>query len=188
MNTPDYYAGHNEPEGAVVTVTRSGCTKPLDPRFDLRNHSPIGFAWGYAGSGPAQLALAMLADYFGSKPGGEALAEALCQSFKFAVIAALPQEAEWKISFEELGIVLCRLLTDKPELFSHAISSLENAVYDELFRRQEEEDESRAIDLSEAATAEKVAAMLSEAFPMSRAFADSLVERYYASLHTQQYA
>ena len=26
----------------------------------LKNHSPKGFAWGYNGSGPAQLALAML--------------------------------------------------------------------------------------------------------------------------------
>jgi len=26
----------------------------------VRNHSPCGFAWGYGGSGPAQLALAVL--------------------------------------------------------------------------------------------------------------------------------
>jgi hypothetical protein len=35
---------------------------PLPPRLDLFNHSPAGFDWGYGGSGPAQLALAMLAD------------------------------------------------------------------------------------------------------------------------------
>lgn len=34
---------------------------PLDKRLDLMNHSPDGFQWGYGGSGPAQLALAMLA-------------------------------------------------------------------------------------------------------------------------------
>ena len=36
--------------------------RPLDPgpSLKVRNHSPDGFAWGYAGSGPAQLALAVL--------------------------------------------------------------------------------------------------------------------------------
>lgn len=33
----------------------------LDMRLDLRNHSPAGFEWGYEGSGPAQLALALAA-------------------------------------------------------------------------------------------------------------------------------
>lgn len=34
----------------------------IDPAESLavRNHSPTGFAWGYGGSGPAQLALAVL--------------------------------------------------------------------------------------------------------------------------------
>ena len=35
----------------------------LPLRLDLANHSPTGFEWGYLGSGPAQLALAMLAAY-----------------------------------------------------------------------------------------------------------------------------
>ena len=36
--------------------------KPLDPRpsQNIRNHSPDGFMWSYGGSGPAQLALAIL--------------------------------------------------------------------------------------------------------------------------------
>jgi hypothetical protein len=32
----------------------------LPLRLDVCNHSPSGFEWGYSGSGPAQLALAML--------------------------------------------------------------------------------------------------------------------------------
>lgn len=36
MKAANYYAGHQEAEGAVVTVTRSGRTKPLDPRFTER--------------------------------------------------------------------------------------------------------------------------------------------------------
>lgn len=33
---------------------------PLGPSLVLRDHSPDGFQWGYSGSGPAQLALALL--------------------------------------------------------------------------------------------------------------------------------
>jgi hypothetical protein len=31
-------------------------------------HSPTGFEWGYGGSGPADLALSILADHFGERP------------------------------------------------------------------------------------------------------------------------
>ena len=86
----DYYAGHHAAQGTLVTVTRSGRTKPLDLGCDLGNNSPTGFSWGYNGSGPAQLALAILTDYFGAKPGGKALAEALYEPFKFTVVAVLP--------------------------------------------------------------------------------------------------
>ena len=41
--------------GTAADVTVDGV--PLNPRRDLWNHSPSGFEWGYAGSGPAQLAL-----------------------------------------------------------------------------------------------------------------------------------
>lgn len=41
-------------------VLRNG--RPLSPRASLKlyPHSPDGFNWGYGGSGPAQLALALL--------------------------------------------------------------------------------------------------------------------------------
>lgn len=62
----------------------------------LRNHSPDGFNWGYSGSGPAQLALALLI-HFSAYSLGEQVKKvmefALChyQAFKFNVIATLPQ-------------------------------------------------------------------------------------------------
>lgn len=49
----------------------------LDPRHDLYNHSPDGFEWGYGGSGPAQLALAILAKYTNDE-----FAQATYQDFK----------------------------------------------------------------------------------------------------------
>ena len=64
--------------GVVATVDG----RPLPPRTDLINHSPTGFEFGYGGSGPAQLSLAILADCI-----GEPLALEFYQEFKWAVIA-----------------------------------------------------------------------------------------------------
>ncbi|MCX2728530.1 DUF6166 domain-containing protein (plasmid) [Thermomicrobium sp. 4228-Ro] len=52
-------------------------------------HSPTGFEWGYLGSGPADLAYAILAYFY-----GPAIAEKYYQQFKEEVIAAIPQQAE----------------------------------------------------------------------------------------------
>lgn len=49
-------------DGKVTSVTVDGVF--LDPRTDLRELSSNGFEWGYVGSGPYQLALAMLAYHF----------------------------------------------------------------------------------------------------------------------------
>ena len=56
----------------------------LEKSLKIRNHSPTGFNWGYAGSGPAQLALAVCAHYL-----GEERARRAYQQFKFDVISKL---------------------------------------------------------------------------------------------------
>lgn len=58
---------------------------PLEPSLKVYNHSPTGFAWGYSGSGPAQLALAILLTF-----ASEDKAIMGYQRFKKRVIAALP--------------------------------------------------------------------------------------------------
>jgi hypothetical protein len=73
--------------GRVFVEEPGMLTRPLDPRFDLRNHSPDGFQWGYGGSGPAQLALALLAD-----ATDDETAQRYYQEFKFAVVARLADE------------------------------------------------------------------------------------------------
>jgi hypothetical protein len=55
------YRGERKADGTVVTVDG----RPLDPRCDLRDFRAAGFEWGYEGSGPSQLALAILADLKG---------------------------------------------------------------------------------------------------------------------------
>jgi hypothetical protein len=42
--------------------------KRVRPLRHIPFHSPDGFAWGYYGSGPADLALAMLVDYLRERP------------------------------------------------------------------------------------------------------------------------
>ena len=44
--------------------------RKLSPRQDLRLLSKAGFEWTYEGAGPAQLALALLADHLGDDAAG----------------------------------------------------------------------------------------------------------------------
>ncbi len=96
---PKTYRGYRQPEGhpqgggCVVTVDG----KPLDPRLDLWNHSPTGFEWGYAGSGPAQLALAILADLLGD----DEQAVLYHQAFKFEFVTHFPHEG-WVLEEEKI--------------------------------------------------------------------------------------
>lgn len=78
--------------GSVKVLDMEKGDYDLDPRYDLRNHSPDGFAWGYGGSGPAQLALAILAHATDDKT-----AQKHYQKYKEGVIAAL-QSSDWVIT------------------------------------------------------------------------------------------
>lgn len=85
------YMGFPSRDAGVVTVTDATGTRRLDLRLDLSNHSPTGFNWGYGGSGPAQLALALLADALGD----DDRALRLHQLFKFKVVANWDMEKSW---------------------------------------------------------------------------------------------
>lgn len=84
------YIGTRRDSGCFVTV-HDGQFPPyrLSARLDIENHSPTGFEWGYGGSGPAQLALAILADIGLSTPR----VRQLHQRFKRSVIERLPRDA-----------------------------------------------------------------------------------------------
>jgi len=88
-----HYSGRREGHAVVVTVDG----RRLNPRFDLWNHSPTGFEWGYVGSGPAQLALALLADHLGD--GEQALN--LYQRFKWLVVSELPG-GDWILTSDQI--------------------------------------------------------------------------------------
>ncbi len=80
-----HYIGTRTSDGCEVVVTDGSRTRDLDPRHDLRNHSPDGFNWGYGGSGPAQLALALAADALGD----DERAQRVYQPLKFKVVGRL---------------------------------------------------------------------------------------------------
>ena len=97
------YHGFRDDEGTChVRVAEPGdlIGRPLAPRLDLTNKSPTGFEWGYGGSGPAQLALALAlcADALGD----DEAALDLFQRFKFRVIGALPRDEPWTLTAAEV--------------------------------------------------------------------------------------
>jgi hypothetical protein len=87
------YVGIRTGNGCEVWVSRADSVRRLNPRFDLRRHSPTGFEWGYGGSGPAQLALALLADW----SCNSRFAVKHYQDFKFKLVAGLPRR-EWELT------------------------------------------------------------------------------------------
>lgn len=88
-----------EPETFFVTVVdEAGVAHALDPRLDLRNHSSTGFAWGYGGSGPAQLALAILSHALNC----DERAEDLYQLFKDDVVSQLDQNEPWRLTIGDV--------------------------------------------------------------------------------------
>jgi hypothetical protein len=87
--------------------------QPLNPRYDLRNHSPDGFSWGYAGSGPAQLALAILCDHLNN----DDLAQHIYQDFKFKAITTLPMNEGFELTSDEVQ----RIVSDIIGEISHQI-------------------------------------------------------------------
>jgi uncharacterized protein DUF6166 len=64
---------------------------PLDLRLDIKNHSPMGFEWGYNGSGPRQLALAILTKFTSDEIAIEYYDE-FCKIFIESI-----NEDEWEI-------------------------------------------------------------------------------------------
>jgi len=101
VETKRYYAGFPPLSGAgpglvmVVVLSEYGTVEyPLPCFLNEVNHGPTGFAWGYGGSGPAQLAYAILRDYGLPRE----VAFRLYQDFKWDVIAKLPQDEPFVVT------------------------------------------------------------------------------------------
>jgi Family of unknown function (DUF6166) len=92
------YEGGRGLAGAQVTVDG----EPLDPRFDVKCFSPMGFEWTYEGDGPRQLALALLCDHLGDPRR----ALELIEGFMRSVVAEL--DNAWMLTSEEIEAALPR--------------------------------------------------------------------------------
>jgi hypothetical protein len=109
----------------------------------LRNHSPTGFAWGYGGSGPGQLALAILADYFGGYEIGDILACHLYHDLKWQLIATLAVESDFRISASEIHDQLRSVWEKYPRLADWLYQSLHSLAFAEALREEENPDPSQ---------------------------------------------
>lgn len=97
-----FYEGRITEEGAVVTVDG----RPLDPMLHIRSHSPTGFSWGYGGSGPSQLALAILVDLFGK----DSIEAKHYQAFKWEVVSRMPKDRPWALAEEGIRPIMALIL------------------------------------------------------------------------------
>lgn len=84
--------------GVTVEVIEGNSSRPLPTCNSIRDHSPDGFNWGYGGSGPAQLALAICVDALGGVRGSNPV---VYQEFKRDMIAHLPDDWE----FDDIEVV-----------------------------------------------------------------------------------
>lgn len=85
----------------VLRLYADGTASELPARTDLRLHSPDGFEWGYRGSGPTQLALAILVDALSDDANGADFALDLYQDFKVAFVSRW-SSLTWSISIHEI--------------------------------------------------------------------------------------
>ncbi len=101
------YKGLRTPDACVVWVEEAdGRRRRLLENTQLWRHADA-FELGYGGSGPAQLALAILADHLGK----DDLALGLHQAFKFRVVASLPRD-NWRITSADIDLEIAAIVMD----------------------------------------------------------------------------
>lgn len=93
-----YYGVFGGPLTWSLLVEQGGVRQHVALRLDLCNHSPDGVAWGYPGSGPAQCALALLADLLQD----DRRALRLYQRFKVDYISRFERSDNWALSDSEV--------------------------------------------------------------------------------------
>jgi hypothetical protein len=97
-----------EEEHKVIFTINGGKTWVNLPKYlEEVNHSPTGFEWGYNGSGPAQLAYAILRIHceIALKDPAEDIPRQYYQSFKEYFIAPI-QRDEWEIDSRHISFWL----------------------------------------------------------------------------------
>lgn len=93
------YRGHAKAAGGWLVRRFTSLNDSLGEKLEHHVlHSPDGFAWGYGGSGPSELARCLLIDALGvQKPH-----PALYQDFKDAFVSRWPDSGDWCIDAETI--------------------------------------------------------------------------------------
>lgn len=103
------YVGNRANDRRVEIFDGERLTGTLPLRTTVANHSPTGFEWGFGGSGPAQLALALCID---ALDGDVRRALGVYQMFKWRVISHLDGD-RWELTQPQILTTLAELETEK---------------------------------------------------------------------------
>ena len=102
MNRTFQFVSHQVPfsrDVLIIDEHRSVTFLKPERSQAIRNHSPGGFNWGYAGSGPAQLALALLLEVTDDVQ----IARAHYNDFTYEVIGRVTsQETDWELKEQKI--------------------------------------------------------------------------------------
>ncbi len=107
MKTYSGSSDQGNARGSVSVVVDQEGQEPYTLRH-LIVHSPSGLGWGYQGSGPADLALSILADYL-----GEAAAIPAHDRYDHAIAGMIQETGAWLLHQEFKRDVVARLPQDR---------------------------------------------------------------------------
>jgi hypothetical protein len=94
------FHGRRHNHATIVEIVEGPRKRDLPMHLAVRNHSPCGFEWGYLGSGPAQLALAMCIELVGA-----VRAQRVYQHVKERLIAPLTGD-DWSLSGDDVRVAI----------------------------------------------------------------------------------
>jgi hypothetical protein len=120
-----------------------GGWRDLPLRLEVFNHSPSGFEWGYLGSGPAQLALAILCDYLGEPQ----LAVRFYEEFKEDIVARWKGD-EWTFTEQEIEEWFNKAARDERLRLTREAITLERQL-DSMYESESDFDFRRAEELND---------------------------------------
>lgn len=113
MRTFQAFDGFFDAEDWCVWVCEDGKrVAKLNPHLEVMNKSPTGYAWGYGGSGPAQLAFALLAAVIGVERAQDPY---LFQRFKSEIIVQLDKHQGWVLTEDKIRSWVVECLRERYE-------------------------------------------------------------------------
>lgn len=103
------YTGVRKGEKGIAQVFKDGQPFYHYESLEVCNHSPTGFEWGYGGSGPCQLALALLLEVTDEETAAE-----LQHAFKWEVVAMLDRN-HWRLPTRFIAQWVCEHVIEPAE-------------------------------------------------------------------------